>query len=877
MPTVVTKTVKPSGGDYTSLSAAEAGEQGDLVTLDRQVTIECYAMEDTASVLIDGWVTDATRYIRITVPISERHDGKRNGTKYRLHAPTNFSYTLRVLEDYCRFEGLQVKNTASNHEGAVLVQANNVRLSDCLAYDGALVASGSRMGFNVNIGNPTQLINCVAMNFVGSGFNVSSGGSCVVYAYNCVSVNCGGRGFFVSDFRTLHCKNCYAGGNSLDDFGKQSANATLNLTTCHSEDTTGNTQTAFSTASGARFTNITAGSEDLHIASNSALRNVGTNLSADGNWLHPNGPVDIDGNERTIWDVGIDEYIPVTNVRTVKSSGGDYTSLSAWEAGRQSDIVTADVREVAECYVMIDANATSVVVDGWTTDNERYVRITVPQSERHPGYRDLSKYLLRVNGGFGAALNVLEDNVRVEGLQLQRNANTGQACLRFSIAASGADCRASDCIGWATNTTPASACFDVAQGATVRMQNCIAFADLFNEGFAMATAAAATAIYHNCESVNADVYGFRFRGFGAQSAKNCYAGGSGTADFFKDGATPNPTLTTCISADLTADDFVGSGNVTGVAFSTSSGAYFTNVTAGSENLHIQSASALKDAGTDLSRDANWVHPNGAVDIDGDSRTVPWDVGVDEAITQLASSMTVNIHVTGQQTSLVAFSARLTGQVISNQAWGARVVAQADSARLYTTRVTGEDQSFVVYDTRLSGLTSSEVVYATRATGQLTSSHSQNVRLIGQTDSSFVRSVKLIAQADDALTRAIRAIGQATSDVGRTIRLVGEAALAHAKNIRLTGQEISSIQRNVRLNGQSESARSQATRLAGSAEAFVARNVRVTGVFATEFAIGVRLYGGLPEPITGVIPYSQLDKIYAISRIVQKPDEISLHQ
>ena len=45
MPTTVTKTIKPSGGDYTSASAWEAGQQGNLVTGD---TVQVgFTMSDT--------------------------------------------------------------------------------------------------------------------------------------------------------------------------------------------------------------------------------------------------------------------------------------------------------------------------------------------------------------------------------------------------------------------------------------------------------------------------------------------------------------------------------------------------------------------------------------------------------------------------------------------------------------------------------------------------------------------------------------------------------------------------------------------------------------------------------------------------------------
>ena len=37
-------------------------------------------------------------------------------------------------------------------------------------------------------------------------------------------------------------------------------------------------------------------------------------------------------------------------VHTIRASGGDYTTLSAWEAAQQRDLVAADEIAVAECY-----------------------------------------------------------------------------------------------------------------------------------------------------------------------------------------------------------------------------------------------------------------------------------------------------------------------------------------------------------------------------------------------------------------------------------------------------------------------------------------------------------------------------------------------
>ena len=48
---------------------------------------------------------------------------------------------------------------------------------------------------------------------------------------------------------------------------------------------------------------------------------------------------------------------------------------------------------------------------------------------------------------------------------------------------------------------------------------------------------------------------------------------------------------------------------------------FTNVTAGSEDLHLKAGAAAIDVGTDLSATFT-------TDIDGTTRSVPWDIGAD---------------------------------------------------------------------------------------------------------------------------------------------------------------------------------------------------------------------------------------------------------
>src|SRR3990167_873473 len=139
MATIVTSTIKPSGGDYTSLSAWEAAKQSDIVTADQIQQAECYSMSDTTAVVIDGWTTDATRYIKVYTPISERHDGKWNTGKYRLDETTGSG--IKNNENYVRIDGIQIKVTrsAGSATGIELDDVDtgsggDIRISNCILW-----------------------------------------------------------------------------------------------------------------------------------------------------------------------------------------------------------------------------------------------------------------------------------------------------------------------------------------------------------------------------------------------------------------------------------------------------------------------------------------------------------------------------------------------------------------------------------------------------------------------------------------------------------------------------------------------------------------------------------------------------------------------
>jgi hypothetical protein len=164
----------------------------------------------------------------------------------------------------------------------------------------------------------------------------------------------------------------------------------------------------------------------------------------------------------------------------------------------------------------------------------------------------------------------------------------------------------------------------VSSGILSVFTNCNVFGNGVEEGFTVLTSGTPiTAYFYNCNSVNNGSYGFYCSDYRSIVCKNCYSGGNGTADYYKS-TNGTFTLTTCRSED-------GTLSTTQAAFSTSSGCYFTNVTAGSENLHIGASSELIGAATNLYNDATWSFQT---DIDGDDRggaAAAWDIGADEYV------------------------------------------------------------------------------------------------------------------------------------------------------------------------------------------------------------------------------------------------------
>lgn len=103
----------------------------------------------------------------------------------------------------------------------------------------------------------------------------------------------------------------------------------------------------------------------------------------------------------------------------IPAGGGDYTSLSAWEAAQQRDLVSADEIEVAECQT--GASTDLVTLAGWTTDATRYVIIRNASGHFHGGDRTAG---FRMTSSTSQTIRIDALKCHVRGIVILPTANT---------------------------------------------------------------------------------------------------------------------------------------------------------------------------------------------------------------------------------------------------------------------------------------------------------------------------------------------------------------------------------------------------------------------------------------------------------------------
>ena len=311
-----TVTVKSSGGNYTSLNAALAGESANLTSGSYygggpgRLNIVCYSMTDTTSAATGGGYTASSNYyINIYTDPSARHAGVWDSGKYNLSTATG-SDSIYFYADYTHISYLQVSNSGT------AVTDNCIERGGYRNY-ATIIGNICKGGYNGiicnNIGNGGDLIyNNIVYNCYRSGIYDSGVNGNLSYVLNNTVYNCNtghvtyayglmdsGSGYLVAENNLI--SSTYNGG-SCGDFYFTGSNitATYNI----SSDTTavGTGCQASKSLANIAFNSTTPGSENLGIQSSSCAVGAGYNLS--GTFT-----TDITGATRgSPWDIGAFMY-----------------------------------------------------------------------------------------------------------------------------------------------------------------------------------------------------------------------------------------------------------------------------------------------------------------------------------------------------------------------------------------------------------------------------------------------------------------------------------------------------------------------------------------------------------------------------------------
>jgi hypothetical protein len=301
MATRLLKTIKPSGGDYTSLEACMNANEQDLVTADQYFDVEIsgeWTSADTTLVTIHNYTTDATRYINIYTTGDARHSGKWLTTGYRRYDSVN-SQMINMVSHYVTIDGLQFQKHLLNYDGVM----GNVY--GCVIKNNIFYQSVSG-GTAVRLRGQSTTRNYIYNNII---YGFSRGVEGAYYTndnntiYSNTVINCTTYG--ISYYSTTIYKNNICQSASGSDFLAYSGGGGTGSNNL-SKDTTGNIQ--------ATLTFTDAANNDYSLASTDTdAINAGADLGSDYN-------TDIIGTARpqgSAWDIGAFEYISTATIKTI--------------------------------------------------------------------------------------------------------------------------------------------------------------------------------------------------------------------------------------------------------------------------------------------------------------------------------------------------------------------------------------------------------------------------------------------------------------------------------------------------------------------------------------------------------------------------------
>lgn len=310
-----TNALSGANAAYASLNLWEDARDGVLSDVEEVVVGsngESHTA-DTTIVEISGWTTSATNYIYIHPDASSTHEGVWDNTKYRLvGAGADGFYTLIVSARYVRIMGLQIGINTTNGYGSVMI--NNYNTGSYFTLDSCIVTKtgGAKIVYaGIRVGDyPTQtrisnnLVYGLSTNGTGN-FYIGSNDNATNYAllYNNTSYG-GTAGFITSGNKYAVLTNNVSVGSVGASYQAVTWGAASDYNVSSDTSAPGTTVATNKTDYATYFTNYSGG--DFHLTGTSASL-----LGIGGNSLAGTFTNDFEGDTRSNWDVGADEYVAV--------------------------------------------------------------------------------------------------------------------------------------------------------------------------------------------------------------------------------------------------------------------------------------------------------------------------------------------------------------------------------------------------------------------------------------------------------------------------------------------------------------------------------------------------------------------------------------
>lgn len=295
---------------YASMNEWEADEQTNLVSAGDNHKVLCEgSTDDTTAVLVFGWTTGSSNDILVTTDSGAsngRHIGIPDSSKYRLELASGLPFGIR--EDYVTIDGIQLHTDQNTEAIEFIVMAGVAQISNCILrgrsanFQTALITVDS-----INSGGIVRIWNNLFYDNTGSE-NAAlylNDADVVVHIYNNTLKDCA-RGIRMGTVsqeyiknNLIDCTDCYVGTFTDDD--------TFNDYNMSSDATTlGGTNDLASRT----FTYVASGSDDFHLDSTDTGAR-GNGVSDPGSGLFSD---DIDGDTRSAWDCGMDEFVAAGGV-----------------------------------------------------------------------------------------------------------------------------------------------------------------------------------------------------------------------------------------------------------------------------------------------------------------------------------------------------------------------------------------------------------------------------------------------------------------------------------------------------------------------------------------------------------------------------------